>query len=143
MMTPRGLFEANSVFPSRHIRSRALVESSLNRIHAFVTSYNPKTSSSSELEIRLQTLEDVYKKFNDIQEAILDKAETEEAIEDVEKHAVNFENTLFATKTKIRDILNRRKQLPVEQQSGTPLTVNQNAVKLPAIQLASFDGDVL
>lgn len=79
----------------------------MQRIYTYVDRFNPETTSTSELEIRLETLQSIYSKFNAVQDSIIAQAETEEELQDVEEKAEQFESMLFTTKARIVDFLRR------------------------------------
>ncbi|XP_062716752.1 uncharacterized protein LOC134292062 [Aedes albopictus] len=127
--TPKTVFGASSVYPMRHMKSRGLILSSMQRIYSYVERFNPETTSTSELEIRLETLQSIYSKFNAVQDSIIAQAETEEEMQDVEEKAEQFESMLFTTKARIVDLLRRSED-------------SQSVPDAPSA-LPVFDGDVM
>ncbi|XP_062552908.1 uncharacterized protein LOC134218054 [Armigeres subalbatus] len=90
MQTPMAA-NTSSVFPMRHVKSRALIVSSLQRIYSFVQNFDSETMSLSELEIRLEILQSIYGKFNTVQEAIIASAQTEDVLQNADEQAERFE----------------------------------------------------
>nr|XP_029722598.1 uncharacterized protein LOC115263500 [Aedes albopictus] len=139
--TPKTAFGASSVYPMRHMKSRVLILSSMQRIYTYVDRFNPETTSTSELEIRLETLQSIYSKFNAVQDSIIAQAETEEELQDVEEKAEQFETMLFTTKARIVDFL-RRTEDSQSLPDAPSAVADQNVFKLPPIQLPESGKDL-
>lgn len=114
----------------------------MHRIYSYVERFNPETTSTSELEIRLETLQSIYSKFNAVQDSIIAQAETEEEMQDVEEKAEQFESMLFTTKARIVDLI-RRSEDSQSVPDAPSAVADLNVFKLPPIQLPVFDGDVM
>ncbi|CAK9834544.1 hypothetical protein ANTRET_LOCUS11060 [Anthophora retusa] len=125
------------------IACRGQLKASLTRFKAYLDSFN-QSSSITELQKRLEKITPIYEKFDTIQCQIESSVDGTPSAEEHAGVRDFFENSFFELTALAEDIISRS-QLQRAQSTQMPTPVSsisgtENRVKLPTIELPTFDG---
>lgn len=122
---------------------RGQIKASLTRFKAYLDSFD-HSSSVIELQKRLEKITPLYEKFDTVQCQIESSVEGTPSAEEHTDVRDSFENSFFQLTALAEDIISRSQSHHTQStQAPTPVSVNsstENRVKLPTIELPTFDG---
>ncbi|KOC58608.1 hypothetical protein WH47_05565 [Habropoda laboriosa] len=125
------------------IASRGQLKASFTRFKAYLDAFN-HSSSITELQKRLEKITPIYEKFDALQCQIESSVEGTPSAEEHADVRDFFENTFFELTASAEDIISRsQSQHAQSTQIPTPVSSiasTENRVKLPTIELPTFDG---
>lgn len=128
--------------------SRGQLKSSLTRFKNYLDTFD-RSSSVTELQKRLEKAVPLFEKFDTIQCQIESLVEGTSSVDEQAEERDFFENTYFQLIATAEDIISRSQPQQVQSSPGiasrilTPassMSSTENRVKLPTIELPTFDG---
>jgi len=114
--------EKSSICKKRKTQIKAL-----ERIHAYVMSFDSSAYDISELEARLKKLSDIKEAFEKLQIQLEDEAENS----DEDEIRAAFEESMFTVQAKI-----------IRKANALTTAATETHVRLPMIELPKYDGDI-
>jgi len=123
-------------------KRRGVVKAALTRVQTFITKFNPRDDAIALLKFRQEELPQINRKFDDVQCEIelIDPDNFEEA----EKEREQFENTYFAIRAELQQIISAEKSQNTSINNSSSITTMGHArgARLPPISLPSFNGNI-
>ncbi|XP_058827050.1 uncharacterized protein LOC131687034 [Topomyia yanbarensis] len=127
-----------------HTKLKGL-QTSLNNIVKFVQCCDENTTAS-QVSVRLERLDELWEKIGETIYEIESHDDFEAGEEAFSKERVNFEDRYYDVKSALMDKARELQDAPVLEQSVRQTDTNQHAsmdhVRLPQIQLQTFDGNI-
>ena len=118
------------------LAKRTRIHSTLQRIAEFVDNFDENTGNISEITARLETFNELWSKYDPIQDAIM-------VADPTDNDASLFEESYFQTKAKINNFLldHQANTSTVVEVTKSQTSQDQSYFQLEKMKLPEFDGN--